>query len=169
MVDGQRRRVARDPRGKRTQFEELVIGSDLGSLEFELTQQMVDDSCARLEDYHPWYSLASPWGPTIAPAVMNYSPVRTLFSKAFNVVGLLYKYEFTNISPMMVGQRYTVRGRVSEKWIKNNREFVAYTAECTDAEGSIVWTTRRAHVLDFLTRDVPREGEGMDSARIVQG
>ena len=43
------------------------------------------------------------------------------------------------------------------------REFVQYEATCFDPEGNKVFFTRRAHALDFLTRDVPKEATGIDS------
>jgi hypothetical protein len=156
-------RVARDERGTRTLFEDLEIGRDLGTMEFVVTQQMVDDSCERREDYHEWYSIGSPWGGTIAPTILNYGPPRLLFSQVYNVRGLFYKYEFENFYPIRVGKKITVTATLTDKWVRNNREFVAYEATYTDEDGNKVLHTRRAHALDYIKATQPKTGVGLDS------
>ena len=74
-------RVARDARGVRTTYEELEIGKDLGSAEFLVTQAHIEQACERLNDHHPYFEVASPFGTTVAPVWMSYWVTRMLFSQ----------------------------------------------------------------------------------------
>jgi acyl dehydratase len=166
-VSGETARVDFDERGPRTRYEDLEIGADIGSTTWAITQELVDDICERFDDYDEWYSVRSPFGTTIAPPIACYSPIRHLFSQRFNVRGLLYIFEVEFERPMKVGDLLTLTGQISKKWIQKNREFVEYTATAHDERGELVFTTRRAHALDFITRDRPREGQGIDSGLVT--
>jgi len=56
-----------------------------------------------------------------------------------------------------------VIARVSDKYVKNEREFIVYEAEATDPDHQVVFRTRRTHVLDFVERTAQRAGSGIDS------
>ena len=153
-------RILRDAAGIRTTYEELEIGKDLGSAEFLVTQGQIDQTCDRLEDHHPYYEVGSPFGSTVAPVWMTYLIPRMLFSQTYSVRGLFYKWGFELLGPVRQGVRHTVSATLTEKWIRNDREFVAYEAVCKDESGLTVYRSRRAHVLDFIKRTAPKVGEG---------
>ena len=158
-------RIARDARGARTSYDDLEIGKDLGSTEFVFTQLEIDQTCARLKDHHPYYELNSPLGGTVCPVYMTYWLTRMLFSETYSVRGLFYKWGFELFEPVRPGVKYSLSGRLTEKWIKNDREFVSYESVCKDPQGKLVFTTRRAHTLDFIKRTAPKSGEnGIDSS-----
>lgn len=157
-------RIASDPRGKRTTYEEIEIGKDLGSAELFVKQEHVDQICDRLEDHHPYYELNSPFGGTVVPVYLTNKLPRSLFSQTYSVRGLFYKWSFELKRPLLTNTRYLVTARISEKWIKNDREFVAYEAECRDSNGTLMFSTRRAHALDYIKRTAPKVGIGADSS-----
>lgn len=158
-------RILQDARGRRTTYEELEIGKDLGSAEFVVTQAQIDQTCERMGDHHPFYEVDSPFGGTVAPIYLTYKLTRMLFSQTYSVRGLFYKWAFEFINPIRTNVAYTVSARLTEKWIKNDREFVAYESICTDPQGNTVFTTRRAHVLDYIKRTAPKVGvNGMDTS-----
>jgi hypothetical protein len=159
-------RVARDPKGERTDYEKIEIGKDLGSAELLITQEQIDAMCERREFWHPWFSIGSPFGGTVAPMLLSYGTPRLLFSQVYNVRGLFYKWAFENFQPLRPNVPMVVSARLSEKWVKNDREFVAYEATCKDADGRVVFTTRRAHALDYIKRSAPKEGEGLDTGKL---
>ncbi len=47
-------------------------------------------------------------------------------------------------------------GKITNKWIKNDKEFVEYRVTCVDEDGLEIFRTRRVHVLDALPRTAPR-------------
>ena len=156
-------RVARDARGPRTTFEEIEIGQDLGSLEWTVTESQIDALCESDDDHHEWYSVSSPFGGRVAPVLISYPPIRLLFARKYNVRGLFYELRMEQLQPIIPGQKMTVSGRVVDKWIKRDREYVCYEAVCVDDRGSEVFRTVRTHVLDFIPRTAPRSAVGVDS------
>src|ERR1700693_2726606 len=123
-------RIRHDLRGTRTDYEEIEVGRDLGSSDFMVTQAQIDELCDRSRDHHPFYEVDSPFGGTVAPVSATYMLPRMLFSQTYSVRGLFYKWAFEFLNPVKSNVRYIVSARVSEKWIKNDREFVAYEAVC---------------------------------------
>jgi acyl dehydratase len=158
-------RIRKDVRGQRSDYDEFEVGKDLGSAPFRVTQQQIDQSCERNEFHHPFYEVASPLGGTVAPVGMTYGTTRMLFSQNYSVRGLFYKWAFEFLAPIKPETDYVVSARLADKWIKNDREFVAYESVCKDAQGNVIFTTRRAHTLDYIKRTAPKVGEGgIDSA-----
>jgi hypothetical protein len=156
-------RVARDAGGERTRYEDIQVGDDLGTLEWRFDEAAIARICESDDDFHEWYSVESPYGGVIAPVLISYPPVRLLFSRKYNVRGLFYAYEVENYAPLKPNVTYLLSGRVCDKWIKREREYVQYEATCHDPDGNKIFYTRRAHALDYLTRDVPKDAEGIDS------
>ena len=159
----QPQRVARDSGGLRTTYDDIEVGGDLGSMEWSFTREGIAALCDSDADFHEWYSVDSPYGGVIAPELISYPPVRVLFSRRYNVRGVFYGFEMDNILPLQPDVKYRITGRIRDKWIKRNREFVQYEAEATDPEGRVVFRTRRTHALDFLPITAPKVGVGIDS------
>lgn len=162
-MDKGRSRVAADSKGPRAQFDDIEIGRVLGEMEWTVTEDMIDTQCALDADYDVWYSLRSPWGGRIAPPQISYRPPRWLLSRRYNIRGLFYRWEMENVRPIRPGVALRIVARVSDKYVKNEREFIVYEAEATDPDGNVVFRTRRTHVLDFIERSAQRDGEGIDS------
>jgi len=156
-------RVARDVGGERTRYEDIIVGDDLGTMDWSFDQKSIDQLCESDDDFHEWYSVASPYGGTIAPVLIGYPPVRILFSRKYNVRGLFYWCEIENHAPLKPNVQYVLSGCICDKWIKREREYVQYEARCHDNAGNLIFVTRRAHALDFLTRDIPKVATGIDS------
>lgn len=162
-------RIATDVGGARADYEDVEVGRSLGSARLAFTQAEVDAICERFESYHPWYSVHSPFGGTIVPVASTFAVGRRLLSEAYNIVGLFYGWSFESTHPLLVGREYTFRASIAEKWIQNDREFVAYVGQCTDADGTVMFTTRRSHALDYLKRTVPKTGDGGLESRPAAG
>ncbi len=163
MKREQRVRIAEDEHGRRANFEEIEVGQSLGTLEWTVTPEAIDAQCEMDLDYHYWYSVDSPWGGRIAPPQLSYRPPRWLVSRTYNIRGLFYKWEMENLRAIRPGTTLTVSGAIAGKYVKNDREFVVYSAEARDADGNTVFRTRRTHVLDFVDKNSPRAGRGIDS------
>jgi len=153
-------RIARDIGGERARYEDLEVGRDLGTARMFFTQREIDVNCSRRDVYHPWYSVNSPFGGTIVPIGMTSVVGRQLLSSAYNIVGMFHNWAFKSLHPLRAGVEYQYSARLSDKWIKNDREFVAYEGVCKDMSGQLMFTNRRAHVLDYIKRTAPKVGEG---------
>lgn len=132
-------------------------------MEWSFDEDAIARICESDDDFHEWYSIDSPYGGVIAPILISYPPVRLLFSRKHNVRGLFYGYEMEAYAPLRPGVRYTITGRIIDKWVKRQREYVKYEATCFDPDGQKVFYTTRSHALDFLTRAAPRTAVGIDS------
>lgn len=159
----QQPRVEEDQHGRRATFEEIEVGKILGEIDWVVTDEMIDLQCEMDQDYDAWYFGDSPWGGRIAPPQIQYRPPRWLLSRTYNVRGLFYKWEMENVRPILPNVTLRVSCRVVDKYVKNEREFVVYEAEAVDPQGQTVFRTRRTHVLDFIDRNAPRRGIGIDS------
>lgn len=158
-------RVEKDAGGRRTSYEEIEVGADLGSVEWSVSAEGVQGLLENDDEQHEWYVDASPFGGPIVPPMATYPPVRILFTRKYNVRGLFFQFEHEFIRPMFYGQKVTITGRVVDKWIKRDREYVKYEAEGRNEAGELLFRTRRAHVLDYIKRSAPRAGVGLDSGR----
>lgn len=156
-------RVEADAQGKRATYDEIVVGTVLGEMDWVVTEDMIDLQCKLDLDYDEFYSLDSPWGGRVAPPQITYRPPRWLLSRTYNVRGLFYKWEMQNVRAIRVNESLHVICRITDKYVKNDREFIIYTAEATDSKGELVFRTVRTHVLDALERTAPRSGEGIDT------
>jgi len=156
-------RKERDALGPRALYEDIEVGLDLGSLEWTVSAEDIAKQCAIDDDHDPIYAGDSPWGGPVAPAQIQYRPPRWLLSRTFNIRGVFYEWEFENHRPIKPDVPITVQGIVADKWIKNDREFVAFEFTGTDPAGEVLFVTRRVHVLDVIERTAPRVGVGVDS------
>ena len=156
-------RIAEDEHGPRTNFEDIVIGKDLGAIEWVITVADLEKQCLIDNDYHPWYFDKSPFGARVAPPQIQYRPPRWLLSRNYNIRGVFYKWEFENAGPLPVDEPIKVTGHVVGKWIERDREYIKFEATGTNNKGEVVFRTVRTHVLDMVKRSAPRAGRGMDS------
>lgn len=156
-------RVLEDGSGRRATYEEIVVGQSLGDMEWDITDDMIDLQCRLDEDFDRLFSLPLTDGRRVAPPQITYRPPRWLFSRAYNVRGLFVRWEMEMFGLIKSGSRIKVSGTIADKFIKKDREFVVYQAEGHDAEGKLLFRTRRTHVLDFIERTAPRAGAGVDS------
>ena len=155
-------RVEEDARGRRTRYEEIEVGKDLGTLEWTVTAADIEKQCAADEDFCDAGFLGAAED-RIAPPQIQYRPPRWLLSRTYNIRGVFYAWEFENIRPIRCGETLTVKGRVADKWIRGDREFVAFEFLAAGSDGAPVFTTRRVHALDVIARTAPRSGSGVDS------
>ena len=158
-------RKAEDSFGKRAEFDEIEIGAPLETMEWVVTEDDIEKQCRIDEDYCEDYVLASPLadGSRIAPPQIQYRPPRWMLTRTYNVRGVFYKWEFESFKPILPGEKITVTGKIVDKWIKNEREFIKFEAIGHDEAGEKVFSTLRTHVLDMVERSAPREGSGIDS------
>jgi hypothetical protein len=158
-------RVKSDARGDRTSYDEIVVGEDLGSIDWIVHEADVAGMLENDDDYHEWYTVSSPFGEPVVPQMFTYPPVRVLFAKKYNIRGLFYLFETDYVKPIPYDREIVITARIADKWIKRNREYVVYEAEGRlKDDGELLFRTRRGHALDFITIDKPREGVGLDSA-----
>lgn len=155
-------RVLEDSQGRRAAFEDIEIGHSLGEMEWQVTDELIDLQCQLDQDFDPLY-FARSGEQRVAPPQITYRPPRWLFSRAYNVRGLFVRWENENLRAIEPNTTLRVTGTIVDKYLRKDREFVVYQAEGRDAEGNVVFRSKRTHVLDVVERSAPREGAGIDS------
>ena len=159
-------RIARDAHGDRSGYDDIEVGKDLGSLEWDVTEDDIVKQRTIDDDGDPMFvDGGGAFDGMVAPPQLNYRPPRWLFSRTYNVRGVLYKWGFESFAPIRPNTKVAIAGTVSDKWIKNDREFVEFVVTGTDGSGQMLFRTTRVHALDFITRSAPREGVGVDSGK----
>ena len=98
MSEDTQTRVEFDEHGKRTTYDEIEIGKDLGSLDWVVGEEDIEKQCAIDEDYHPWFAADAQgdgpegdgnlWEGLIAPPQIHYRPPRWLLSRTYNIRGV---------------------------------------------------------------------------------
>lgn len=163
MTDSTQDRVAYDARGPRTTYDELVVGDSLGTMEWIVQRENVDGLIINDQDFQECYEQPGMFDAAVVPPLATYPPVRMLFTRRFNVRGVFYRFTSEFVRPIRYGERIRISGSITDKYIRRNREYVTYEAVGIDDDDQVVFRTSRTHALDFITRDHPRAGKGVDS------
>jgi acyl dehydratase len=117
------------------------VGDELGSLEFEITEEMVERNAWANDDYNPWYMEGSPFGGRIVSPTFLASFDAQLFYGfyAYPPGGSLFaKQEFEYIEPIRVGTRYVLTGTLVEIYKRKGRTFYKAGMSVTDGIGKEV-------------------------------
>jgi hypothetical protein len=155
-------RMVEDATGKRTLYEEIKVGKDLGSFDWLVTEDDIERQCTLDDHWHDWFQKGSPWGGPIAPPQIQSRPPRWLLGRTYNVRGVSYKHDFEYHKAIKPHQKLTISGKISDKYIKREREFVRWDTFAYDEEGDLVFTASRVQAMDVIKRSAPREGVGID-------
>ncbi len=155
-------RVLEDAKGRRATFDDIAVGQTLGQMEWQITDELIDLQCQLDQDFDPLF-FPQQGGKRIAPPQITYRPPRWLISRAYNVRGLFVGWEMESFRAIEAGTTLSVSGKIIDKYVKKEREFIVFEAEGRDAAGHLVFRTRRIHVLDFVERSAPRSEAGIDS------
>lgn len=146
---------------------EVHVGQDLGLMEHAITPELVQWYVDTIEDDHPWYHSASPFGGPVAPALIVHNPAysngRSRQWYLPNIYGNLHaKQHWELFNPIMIGERIQNRGLVVDRYYKRDREFVVAEAILSDLNGRPLARTRS--VQSFLAGDV-NQGTVVDRSR----
>jgi acyl dehydratase len=155
-------RMVEDATGKRTTYEVIEVGKDLGSFEWTVTPEDIERQCMLDDHWHDWFQKDSPWGGPIAPPQIQSRPPRWLLGRTYNVRGVSYKHDFEYLKPIKPGEKLIISGKISDKYIKRDREFVRWDTFAHDENGGLVFTASRVQAMDVIKRTAPREGVGID-------
>ena len=159
-------RVARDSNGERATYDQIEVGLDLGTMQWTPTDDDIAKQCRMDGDFDSMFEdFGGDEAGRVAPPQLSYRPPRWLFSRVYNVRGVLYRWEMENLGPLRPGVEITLGGRIVNKWIKADREFVEFEVTGADPDGRPVFRTRRVHALDVIKRTAPRSGVGLDSGK----
>jgi MaoC dehydratase-like protein len=119
-------------------WENFTVGEEFGPLDIVISEQAVKSYMYAVDDYHPWYSHASPLGGRIAPTALLTRPLLDLVYLEYDATLLRavhVREELELFGPAKVGQRVTLRGRVRDKFLKRGEPYLVFAGEASDEAG----------------------------------
>lgn len=116
-------------------WDDLTVGWER-TWDIPLTFETVAWYSDLAEDPNPWYSFqGSPWGPPVAPPLLMSRLCSRITDPIGRMMGFLNTYNRTQtLAPALVGTVIRCHGRITEKFVRNGRQYVRYVIDVTDAE-----------------------------------
>ena len=109
-------------------YDEIVIGEELGSYEYLLTQEMLDNFRAAVEDPDAPY-------PTLA-VKHDATALAMVYDDQTGGVNAGNEVEFFN--PPIPGKRVKVTGRVHDKYLRRDKPYMVIEATAEDEDGRLI-------------------------------
>ena len=110
------------------QYNDLVIGEPLGSYEYVLTQEMLDNFRESVEDPEAVF-------PTLA-VKHDATALNMVYKDTTGGVNAGNEVEFFN--PPIPGKKIIVSGRVANKYMRRDKPYLVIEATATDEDGRLL-------------------------------
>ena len=117
-------------------------------MEFVVTPEMNRYFMECLDDHQPWWTGDSPYGgPIAAPGVLHEMAFLAMLRR-FPVspppggVSVHAKQESEFHYPANVGAKVTIEVRLSQKYVKRDKDYILHEARCVDEEGRLLLISR---------------------------
>lgn len=135
-----------------TPWDELRIGTETGRVELTVTEAMIDDYLAAMDNDHPWFRDAStPFGGRTAPPDLVPKLAMTALFQDYiqREIGpnIRAKQAFKFFAPARPGMRVRAVGRLVEKYERRGKRFITLEALFTDETGTPLVLDRRTQMV----------------------
>ena len=125
-------------------FEDIPIGMDLGTMEMTLDENTVGERI-REEGWEPGELIDKlhivPPGITIRQhALLKYMKFPDLRASIWA------KSEHEFLKPMMVGGKILIRGKIIDKYVKRERNYIVTECETVDEGGDVLMRSRETAI-----------------------
>jgi acyl dehydratase len=118
-------------------YDALTVGEEFVSDTLLVTPEDVDTYAFAVDDHHPWFSGASPFGGPIAhPTFVANQALRLRHSRYVVHAGLHAKMQFEFLEPIRVGMRVRSRGRVIDKYVRRGKQYMVTEFVTEDEAGT---------------------------------
>lgn len=117
-----------DPELKEFDYNKVEIGEELGSYEYVLTQEMVDNFQASVEDPDAPF-------PTLA-VKHDATALNMVYDDTTGGVNAGNEVEFFN--PPIPGKKIMVKGRIADKYMRRDKPYLVIEATATDEDGRLL-------------------------------
>ena len=113
---------------KQLVYDQLEIGEELGSYEYLLTQEMLDNFRASIDDPEGCF-------PTLA-VKHDATALAMVYDDATGGVNAGNQVEFFN--PPIPGKKIKVTGRVADKYMRRDKPYLVIEATAVDEDGRLL-------------------------------
>jgi 3-hydroxybutyryl-CoA dehydratase len=118
-------------------YQALRIGEEFVSDPQLVTPEDIETYAFAVDDHHPWFSGASPFGGAIAhPTFAANQALRLRHSRYTVHAGLHAKMQFEFLEPIRVGARVRSRGRVIDKYERRGKQYMVTEFVTEDETGA---------------------------------
>jgi len=129
-------------------YEALQVGEEFVSDEHLVTPEDVETYAYAVEDHHPWFSGASPFGGPIAhPTLLGNQALRLRHGRYIVHAGLHARMEFEFLEPIRPGVRVRSRGRVIDKYERRGKPYMVTEFSTADEQGTVLVRGRFTQML----------------------
>jgi len=167
--------VWESPRGvalKEPTWENVEVGEQFGPVEIVVDDHRIKSYAYAINDYHPWYFADSPFGGRIGHATLLTNPLLAIYVLRYNrdkVAGLHAREDLELFGPVMSGQRLTLRGAFTDKFIKRNKGYTVLTADVRDENGRVLVRSKGTEVFRIPEGLVPGQRTATPDGPVVTG
>ena len=109
-------------------YDDIEIGEELGSYEYVLTQEMLDNFRASVQDPDACF-------PTLA-VKHDATALNMVYDDQTGGVNAGNEVEFFN--PPIVGKRIFVKGRIHDKYLRRDKPYMVIEATAVDEDGRML-------------------------------
>ncbi len=137
---------------KMISYDAVRVGEEFMSDDFLIKPEDVETFAYAVDDHHPWYFEASPFGGTIThPVLLGNQALLMRHGKFIVPAGLHAKMQFEFVEPLRVGMRVRSYGKVIDKFEKRGRHYMVTEFSTRNEETGAVHT--RGQFTQMLFKD----------------
>lgn len=141
-------------------WENIEVGEKLGPVEGIVSELKLKTHAFAVDDYHPWYFEASPFGARIGHPTLLATDILMLFTLVYDANpptfegGLHARNELEFLRPVFIGQRVSIAGATTEKYQKRAQNYRVLEGEVVDAAGQPCLRMRATETVG-LSAEIP--------------
>ena len=135
---------------KEMEYEELVVGEEIGTMEFMCPVDLNVRYLNALEDDNPWYWVDSPFGgPIVHHSALDGFTMRMAGEKYPWPPGFVHSKQTTELlNPARVGKKLIVETRIADKFIKRGKGYVVVEETVKEEGGLEIMRVRMEGMID---------------------
>ena len=155
---------------KEPTWENVEPGEQFGPIELVVDDHRIKSYAYALDDYHPWYFVASPFGGRIGHATLLSNPLLAIYVLGYNrgnVAGLHAREELELFGPVKLGQRLTLHGAFTDKFTKRGKGYTVLTAEARDESGKVLVRSKGTEVFRIPQGLVPGQRTAVPEGQAI--
>lgn len=160
---------------KPVRFELIEPGEELGPVELVVDDHLIKTHAFTVDDYHPWHfdDAVSPFGGRIGHAALFLGDLLRLLNTRYDPnqdVGLHQREIVHFDSPVRLGERVRLTGRITETYVRRGRGYFVTDAQVTAvSDGRSIVRHRAIETVDIGDPDHLGGGSATPSTRRVVG
>ena len=122
---------------KELRWDDIQIGEELGPLEYDISEDFINNFANAVDDHDDWYMKSSPFGDRIAHPTFAATDYNDLAFLTWGPLlsGLHAKHSMELINPVKAGSTVKVSGKIVNKYIKRERKYIEMEYQVVDQDG----------------------------------